>query len=60
MLKKYDVIKCSLEEKSPFQRIKQAFVEAPILVSPDYAKALFIFSFVSEETIATVLLQKNE
>jgi hypothetical protein len=35
-------------------------VEAPVLVSPDYAKEFFIFSFASEETIAAVLLQKNE
>jgi hypothetical protein len=60
MLKKYVVIKWSLEEKSTFQRIKQALVEAPVLVSPDYAKEFFIFSFASEETIVAVLLQKNE
>jgi hypothetical protein len=35
-------------------------VEAPILVSPDYAKELFIFSFSFGGTIVVVLLQKNE
>jgi len=35
-------------------------VETHVLVSPDYAKELFIFSFTSEETIVAVLLQKNE
>jgi hypothetical protein len=38
MLKKYIVIKWSQEEKSTFQRIKQALIEYPILVNPDYAK----------------------
>jgi hypothetical protein len=60
MLKKYVVIKWSLEEKSTFQRIKQALVEAPVLSNPDYTKYFFIFSFASEETIVVVLLQQNE
>jgi hypothetical protein len=60
MLKKYVVIKWSLEEKSSFQRIKQDLVEASVLVSRDYSKELFIFSFTSKETIAAILLQKNE
>jgi len=60
MLKKYVVIKWSQEEKSTFQRIKQALVESLVLVIPDYAKELFIFSFTFEETIVVVLLQKNE
>jgi hypothetical protein len=60
MLKKYAVIKWSLEEKSSFQTIKQYLVEAPVLAIPDYAKYFFIFSFVSEEMIVVVLLQKNE
>jgi hypothetical protein len=59
MLKKDVVIKWSLEEKSTFQRIKQALVEAPVLANPDYTKDFFIFSFSSEETIVVVLLQKN-
>ena len=60
MLKKDVVIKWSLEEKSTFQRIKQALVEASVLVSHDYAKDFFIFSFAFEETIVVVLLQKNQ
>jgi hypothetical protein len=31
-----------------------------VLASPDYTKEFLIFSFASEHTIATVLLQKNE
>jgi hypothetical protein len=60
MLKKDVFIKWSLKEKLAFQRIKQDLVESPVLVSPDYSKELFIFSFSSEETIVAVLLQKNE
>ncbi len=43
-----------------FQEIKGAIVIAPILVSPDYSKDFMIFSFASEDTIASVLLQKNK
>jgi hypothetical protein len=50
----------SQEEKSTFQKIKQALVEAPVLAMVDYAKEFFIFSFSFEETIVVVLLQKNE
>ena len=60
MLKKYAMIKWSSEEKSSFQTIKQALVEAPVLASPDYTKALFIFSFASDEIIVVVMLKKNE
>jgi hypothetical protein len=60
MLKKYVVIKWSQEEKATFQRIKQALVEALVLVIPDYAKDIFIFSFAFEETIVVVLLQNNQ
>ena len=38
MLKKYDVIKWSQEEKSAFQRIKKDLIEDPVLVISDYAK----------------------
>ena len=60
MLKKYVVIKWSHEEISAFQRIKQALVEVPMLVNPNYAKEFFIFSFASEETIVVVILQNNQ
>jgi hypothetical protein len=60
MLKKDVVIKWSQKETSAFQMIKQALVESPVLVSPDYTKEFFIFTFTSKETIVVVLLQKNE
>ena len=33
---------------------------SPVLTSPDYSKEFQIFSFVSEDTIAGVLIQKNK
>jgi hypothetical protein len=60
MLKKNSEVKWTSEAKAYFQRIKKVIREAPVLASPDYTKEFLIFSFASEHTIATVLLQKNE
>jgi hypothetical protein len=60
MLKNDAKIKWKQEAKSSFERIKQALIEAHILISPDFSKDFLIFSFASEETIVVVLLQKNE
>jgi len=35
-------------------------MEAPTLINPDYTKEFCIFSFPSYDTLATVLLQKND
>ena len=35
-------------------------MEAPTLISPDYTREFYIFSFASYDTLATVLLQKND
>ena len=59
MLKKDREVKWSNQDKQSFEAIKQALVEAPILIAPDYTKYFAIFSFASEDTIAVVLLQKN-
>jgi hypothetical protein len=48
------------EEKESFERIKQAIIQAPILISPYYSKEFMIFSFASENTIVVVLMQRNE
>jgi hypothetical protein len=48
------------ENKKSFQDIKNSISEAPVLISPDYTKDFQIFSFVSEDTIVGVLLQKND
>jgi len=59
MMKKDNEVKWTTEAKASFQRVNK-FIEAPVLVSLDYTKEFLIFSFASEYTIATVLLQKNE
>ena len=60
MLKKDNNFRWSVEAKQSFTDIKKALSEAPVLVSPNFAKEFMIFSFDSEHTIAGVLLQKNE
>ena len=59
MLKKDREVKWSNQAKQSFEAIKQALIEAPVLIGPDYTKDFAIFSFALEDTIAVVLLQKN-
>jgi hypothetical protein len=60
MLKKDAEIKWIPEAKESFEKIKQALVQAPVLIIPNYSKEFMIFSFASENTIVVVLLQRNE
>jgi hypothetical protein len=60
MLKKNIEVKWTAESKASFAHIKKIISEAPILESPDYLKDFLIFSFTSEHTLATILLQKND
>jgi hypothetical protein len=60
MLRKGNEVKWTAEPRECFIQIKRALTEAPVLISPDYSKEFLIFSFASFDTIATVLLQKNE
>jgi hypothetical protein len=60
MLKKNNEVKWMAEAKASFACIKKVISEAPVLAIPDYLKDFIIFSFTSEHTLATVLLQKNE
>jgi hypothetical protein len=48
------------EGRNAFKSIKDAIGKYPVLISPNYSKDFQIFSFASEDTIAGVLLQKNE
>jgi hypothetical protein len=48
------------EARESFQTIKESFGKSPVLVSLNYDKDFFMFSFASEHTIAIVLLQKND
>ncbi len=56
MLKKGLEIKWTDASRSSFEAIKQAIMEAPILISPNYTKDFCIFSFASYDTLAAVLL----
>eukprot|EP00253_Pinus_taeda_P035206 PITA_35206 len=60
MLKKGSEIKWTDVARSSFEAIKQAIMEAPTLINPDYTKELYIFSFPSYDTLAAILLQKND
>jgi hypothetical protein len=60
MLKKDNGVNWTTKARASFSHIKKFIREAPVLASPDYLKGFLIFSFASEHTIATVLLQNNE
>jgi hypothetical protein len=60
MLRKGHKIKWTAEPRKSFDQIKKALTEAPVLISPDYSKDFMIFSFASFDTVAAVLLQKND
>jgi hypothetical protein len=48
------------QSKKAFKEIKTVISEAPVLISLNYSKEFKIFSFASKDTIAGVLLQKND
>ena len=60
MLKKDVGVKWTLLAKQSFELVKQALTQTLVLISPDFTKDFYIFSFAFEHTIAVVLLQKNE
>jgi hypothetical protein len=60
MLKKDSRINWTTEAKASFEHIKRVISEAPVLTIPDYLKDFLIFSFASQHTIASVLLQKDD
>ena len=39
--------------------VELALTQTPILISPDFTKDFYIFSFASEHIVAVMLLQKN-
>ena len=59
MLRKDSKVKWTEEAKHSFNAIKESITIAPVLISPDFAKVFYIFSFASRDTIAVVLLRKN-
>ena len=60
MLRKGNEVKWTIEPRESFVQIKRALTEAPVLISLDYSKDLLIFYFASFDTVAMVLLKKNE
>lgn len=59
LLKKYAKFFWGNEGRKSFLEIKDSIAKAHVLVSPDYSKEFMIFSFTFKDTIAVVLLQKN-
>jgi hypothetical protein len=59
MLRKGNEVKWTIESQNSFYLINKALNEAPVLISPNYSKDFFIFSFASFDTVAYVLLQRN-
>eukprot|EP00253_Pinus_taeda_P011732 PITA_11732 len=60
MLKKDSVVKWTKEAMKSFDLVKLPLSSAPILISPNYSQDFILFSFASEHTIATVLMQKRD
>ena len=60
MLKRDAEIKWTDQARNYFEDIKKAIMGAPTLISPDYTKVFYIFSFASYDIVADVLLQKND
>jgi hypothetical protein len=60
MLRKGNEVKWTTEPKEYFFQIKKALTQAPFLINLDYSKDFLVFSFSSFDTVAAVLLQKNE
>ena len=56
MLKKEKEIKWTDQARNSFEDIKKAIMGAPTLISPDYTKGFYIFSFASYDTVVAVLL----
>jgi len=60
MVKKGSEIKWTDVVRKSFEAIKRAIMEAPTLISSDYNKEFHIFSFASYDTLAAILLYKDD
>jgi hypothetical protein len=60
MLRKDSEVKWHDAVRDSFEAIKKALMSAPTLINPDYCKYFYIFPFASNDTIAAVLLQRND
>jgi hypothetical protein len=59
MLRKDSEVKWTEAARHSFNAIKEAITTTPVLISPDFSKVFYIFSFASSDTITSFLLQKN-
>jgi hypothetical protein len=60
MLGKGNEVKWTAKSKYSFNQIKRVLTEVLVLINLDYSKEFLIFFFASSETLAVVLLQRNE
>jgi hypothetical protein len=60
LLKKDKKFEWTPDIQKDFTEIKHAITTAHVLISPDFDKYFILYSFSSEETIASILTQKNE
>lgn len=59
MLKWEAKVEWNVEAKEAFEESKRAIVEAPVLVSLDYAKTFYIYLFTSDHSYVGMLTQKS-
>ena len=59
MINKNDVFNWGQTEKESFQKILEAILEAPSLLSPDFHKDFILYTFTSDISYAAVLTQLN-
>lgn len=60
MLKKGSKIVWNAETKRAFQEIKEAITNTPVLISPNYSKTFFLYSFALDHSIAGVLTHRDD
>ena len=60
MIKKVATFKWNEVEKDAFAKIKKLIAESPALLSPNFDKEFYLYTFASELSYAGVLTQKND
>ena len=58
MLKRDAEIKWTDQERNSFEDIKKAIMEAPTLISLDYTKGFYTFSFASYDIVAVTITKE--
>ena len=60
MIRKDVKFKWDDERESAFSNIKTAISQAPVLRSLDFNRYFFLYNFTSDQSLATVLTQKDD